>query len=231
MSMEEFIVNDFKGLHKILLQYRLDKRWRFRGHANEKWKLVPKMGRPPYSSVKEDLVFSSWKRRAIEFIDNKPETDWDWLAIAQHHGLVTRLLDWTSNPLNAAYFAVRESFKGNAIIYAVKFQFMVDYEQESNPFNFSGIAICYPSGVVPRISRQGGLFSVHGPAELPIEDGSEYIRDLHRIIISKSYRETLLSDLSYYGINNLSMFPDLDGLSKFINWGIESGEYFGTHEE
>jgi hypothetical protein len=229
--MEKFIVKNFKTLHEILLQYRQDKRWHFRGHADEKWKLVPKMGRSPYSSVNEDLVFSSWKRRAIEFVDIKPESNWEWLAIAQHHGLVTRFLDWTSNPLNAAYFAVRELCTGNAVIYAAKFQYLVEFEKDTSPLDYGGIAICYPSGVVPRITRQGGLFTIHGPATLSIEDHPEFIRDLHKIIISKSYRNKLLSDLSYYGINSLSMFPDLDGLSKFVNWAIETGEYFKTHEE
>ena len=44
--------------------------------------------------------------------------DWDMLTIAQYHGLATRLLDWSFNPLVAAYFAVKDFEDCDAVIYA-----------------------------------------------------------------------------------------------------------------
>src|SRR5262249_39321139 len=109
----------FAELHERLS--RFGEGWIFRGHADANWELKPKAGRPPFLGREKEL-FDAWKRRAIEHLPSHVTSIWDLLAIAQHHGLATRLLDWTTNLLNAAYFAVREHRPGPAVIHAARFE-------------------------------------------------------------------------------------------------------------
>jgi hypothetical protein len=217
------LVSTFAELEKQLSALRDG--WIFRGHAHKSWLLVPKGGRPPFVGQDSNL-FKAWQRRAIEHIQAAELNQWDWLSIAQHHGLATRLLDWTTNPLNAAFFAVCESRPGPAVIHAARFEPPYREPPPSivNPMDFVGITTFTPRQVAARIGRQGGLFTIHNPPDSALETVPSSIVTLKSIIINEGFRAALLSELDFFGVNRASLFPDLDGLSSYLNWTAEVGK-------
>jgi len=103
----------------------------FRGMNHLDYLLVPKIGREPYvarcqaESVVDDLqdmeeqIMNEFIKMSIPHMDLRNISSWDQWTIGQHHGLPTRFLDWTENPLIAAYFATENSNGNDVAVYVV----------------------------------------------------------------------------------------------------------------
>lgn len=59
-----------------------------------------------------DKMIEQFKDKASGFLEYQATTDIEWECIAQHYGIPTRLLDWTTNAINALYFAVCDCIIG-----------------------------------------------------------------------------------------------------------------------
>ena len=77
----------------------------FRGSTNKEHKLLPSIGRSPFSLDYEQALINVFKQNAVQFLDERPQSQWEWLFLARHHAVPTRLLDWTESPLIGLYFA------------------------------------------------------------------------------------------------------------------------------
>lgn len=81
----------------------------FRGHGQSDWEVIPEIGRPEYSGLRdlklEYAMFCEYEASAHKMI--KDLSAWNILFSMRHHGLPTRLLDWTDSINVALFFALR----------------------------------------------------------------------------------------------------------------------------
>jgi len=137
------------------------------------------------------------------------------VAIAQHRGMATRLIDWTESLLVAAFFAVINAGarSKSGIIYAVKDVPQVSPTDAEKPFDISDVRSYRPPHITSRIPAQRSVFTVHP------DPTQEYCPVLmNRWVITPTGCGTIKSILDACGINEGSLFPGVDGLSRHIRW-------------
>lgn len=170
--------------------------WLFRGQRVDK-PLLPKIYRE--SPLRrgflshERRLLERFTRAAVPYLHGSPENEWDWLSLAQHHGLPTRLLDWSRSPLAALWFASAENgcSEGERDADSVVWAFRVEtFDQvvltderflphtslrglvTRSPLAVKGIKIFRPRHIASRISSQSGWFTVHPFDVIPGTEGA-----------------------------------------------------------
>ncbi|MGC4041800.1 MAG: FRG domain-containing protein [Flavobacterium sp.] len=210
--MKETTISKFSDLHDLFDQS--DKLTIYRGQSNASWELIPKAGRKNYFGVDDISALRYFKDNSIPFIEMRPENDWEWLALAQHFGVATRLLDWTTNPMIATFFAVVENLNTEAAIY--KFRPEDSADTNLSPFDAKKVSVYRPRAITKRIIAQQALFTIHPNPNVPFL--KPFKGELEKIIIEKKYREKLKFELHKYGYNYFSVYQDIQGLAQYIDW-------------
>ena len=188
--------------------------WRGIGDIN--YPLIPKVARnwhlgKDWLALEEKNLMHNFKIRATPFLTEKPSNDWEWLALAQHHGLPTRLLDWTLNPLIALFFSCVNDISQDGVVYGCRCLNEVDISSVQNPFELPDERKWSPYHISPRLAAQDGLFTVSHDPTIPITKGLEV-----RIRVKANHKSKIKESLKKFGIHQGTIFPGLDGIASYV---------------
>ncbi len=230
--MKRKTITSLAGLVESISSYSLTCYYPlFRGQGTQA-NLIPSIARsePLVNTTNlEKEMLKQFRRIGVTRISPHHTSDWDMLVLAQHYGMKTRLLDWSTNPLVALYFACSSRRKGDVFVYSMEGDSFLLKEGENDPFAQGKTKVILPNLSNDRIIAQHGCFTAHAFSNksgcfVPLEKNKEVKSLLQEFCIPEANRTSVLEELNRCGINQSTLFPDLEGLGQYINWQAEVGE-------
>lgn len=200
----------------------------FRGQA-QRGNLLPRIARAnPTENTEstEKKMLSELRRIGAAYLPQQDAGDWELMVIAQHFAMATRLLDWTSNPLAALWFACSSHEKGDCHVYVLEADtLLIPEEKQKSPFGVAKTRVFQPRLNNPRIVAQDGWFTAHRYANsnsrfLPLEKIGDIKGHLTELVIPEGSRTQMLKSLDRHGISSRALFPDLEGLCRYVSWKL-----------
>jgi hypothetical protein len=222
-SVSEFVAEVFEKSTAVSI---------YRGHTNSLWELSPKIERLLAGNTsttdrifRERRAFDEFKRVSQPHLTRIPSNDWEFLAVARHYGLPTRLLDWTENSLAALYFSVEDAFDGDAAVWSYqRTGAPLTIATESDPLAITDLHEFHPPHIATRLAVQSSVFTVH-PLDFADRE-VQWLGPAHKFVVPASARVRVRRELQRLGMHRATLFPDLDGIAQYISRSL-----FGLPDE
>jgi hypothetical protein len=184
-----------------------------------------------------ETQFNNQFRRCAASLLPRPDDLTETYILAQHHGLPTRLLDWTTNPLAALFFAVSSKPNEDGEVVVSSPTYILRDNSGDSPRDVERKTIAFPKHhalvqkaiaalfgdgepppdpkliyIMPdlsdaRVSHQGSCFSLHMSNTNPVPEG-----DVLRLRVPAKPKPVMQSTLRMMGVSWATLFPDLDHL-------------------
>ena len=226
----------------------------FRGHRDASWSLSTSLERAVPEPLERAGVEVRLSGKFSSVVENylrgpRPSDHLQLLAMMQHHGAPTRLLDWTLSPYVATYFAVEDGAAGSdCVVWAIHRGWCIESagialggdpndllscigKVQAWPRNgmlpFDGVVPVTPSFLSERQVIQQGLFLAPGYLGHSLEENLQemakgaVVADVVKTFeIPGAWRGEVLQDLRLMNITRATLFPGLDGFAQSLKYEL-----------
>lgn len=249
-------IESWREFVDIIQGWRGFRNWCFRGQGSAEWPLSSSLSRHIAVSqvaeqvwgLQESRIRRIFRRKSHLFLDDLPgEDELEWLAMMQHHGAPTRLLDFTWSPYVAAFFAL-ERAAGDAAIWALNLPLLwaihdrhrIDGVKvlDADPRDLDAFEEYYvpnrhafvwqgdPFRMPQRVVAQSGTFLVSSHLGMTIEDILARYPGTGELLIqfvlkTSKLRADAMASLYSMNVTQATLFPGLDGLARSMAYEFE----------